>query len=250
MFDPMYGILTGKGIEACVEARFIVIDPFNPAQMNPASYDLTLGDEVRVYDDWVSIDYNNRADGSSIMQRRELDRRIIDIRQEPKTTAFKIGPEGWVIKPGVGYLMHTHERVHTNRFVPVLDGKSSIGRLFVQVHATAGYGDPGFNGQYTLEVTATHAVRVFAGMRFAQIRFHTVRGRPEEEGLYAGSYQGEASLGAVASRAWKQFSTKRFARRRDGSIAYELAPNDVQMGHCADGEPLTAGKDEPAEDWK
>ena len=89
------------------------------------------------------------------------------------------------------------------RHVPVLDGKSSLARLFVSVHATAGYGDAGFDGQYTLEVTVTHPIVVFAGMRIAQIRFHTMHG--EVGKLYSGNYTGETSKGAVASRAYKQF---------------------------------------------
>lgn len=71
---------------------------------------------------------------------------------------------------------------------------STIGRLFVQVHVTAGYGDPGFDGQYTLEVVVTHPVRVFPGMRICQIRFHTAHGRIK---LYDGRYRGERACGAV-----------------------------------------------------
>jgi dCTP deaminase len=107
------------------------------------------------------------------------------------------------LEPNVGYLMHTIERVHTKKYVPVLDGKSSIGRLFMKVHETAGYGDAGFDGQYTLEVTVVHPLRVYPGMRIAQMRFHTILG--EVQKLYAGNYTGEAAKGPVPSRAWRQF---------------------------------------------
>ena len=109
---------------------------------------------------------------------------------------------GVVLRPGNGYLLHTHERVHTNKYVPVLDGKSSVARLFVGIHVTAGFGDPGYNGQWTLEVTTVYPVRLYAGMRIAQMRFHTIVG---ETKLYQGNYCGEASTGAVPSRAWKMF---------------------------------------------
>ena len=96
--------------------------------------------------------------------------------------------------------MHTVERIRTDFYNPVLDGKSSIGRLFVKVHETAGYGDPGFNGQYTLEVTTSmFPVRLYPGMRICQIRFHTLEGAlaSYEE---TGHYKGEAAQGAVGSK--------------------------------------------------
>jgi dCTP deaminase len=77
------------------------------------------------------------------------------------------------------------------------------------VHATAGYGDPGFDGQYTLEVTVMHPLRVYSGMRVAQMRFHTVVG---EVDLYRGSYAGDLARGPVASTAYRQFLPKETAR--------------------------------------
>jgi dCTP deaminase len=73
----------------------------------------------------------------------------------------------------------------------------------MKVHETAGYGDPGFSGNYTLEVTVQHPLHVYAGMRVAQIRFHTIVGNVEKP--YAGNYVKETATGPVASRAWKQF---------------------------------------------
>jgi dCTP deaminase len=101
--------------------------------------------------------------------------------------------------------MHTRERIWTEKFVPIVDGKSSIGRLFIQIHATAGYGDPGYDGEYTLEVIVQHPVRVYAGMRIGQIRFHTLEGEVEKTYKVTGSYKDEAAQGAVASKAWRQF---------------------------------------------
>lgn len=107
-----------------------------------------------------------------------------------------------MVKPGIGYLMHTKERVATSCYVPVIDGKSSLGRLFVKAHETAGFGDPGFDGQYTLEITSVFPVILYAGMRICQVRFHTMRG---ETNLYRGHYQGDNTRGAVPSRTWEQF---------------------------------------------
>ena len=181
------GILTDQAIQLAVDAGDIVVDPFDPGLLNPTSYDVRLGEMVSVYD----------------VGRSTLG--IHDVKDAPdKMRHAVIGPAGFVIHPGKGYLMHTLERVATRRYVPVLDGKSSIGRLFISIHQTAGYGDPGFDGQYTLEVTTHHfPVRLYAGMRIAQIRFHTMVG--ELARPYAGNYVGEGAKGPVPSRAWRQF---------------------------------------------
>ena len=192
----MSGILSGKAIAQAVEDGSIRIDPYAPEQLNPASYDLTLGDDVVTYfgpafntaDEWK----NHRV--------------AHDVADPPNFQTSRILPSGIVVRPGVGYLLHTRERVSTDKYVPVLDGKSSIGRLFISVHQTAGYGDPGFDGQYTLELTTLYPIRLRAGMRVAQIRFHELVGEPT---LYRGQYRGATSIGAVPSRAWKQFEGKK-----------------------------------------
>ena len=181
-------ILTDLAIEWAVNQGDIEIDPWRKKQLNPSSYDLTLGDRVLVYD------FPPMA--------------ILDVREEP--TAFRhalIDDRGFAIHPGKGYLMHTVERVASRKYVPVLDGKSSIGRLFVSVHQTAGYGDIGFDGQYTLEVTTMYSIRLYAGMRIAQMRFHEVRGEVGKP--YNGNYVGEAARGPVPSKAWKQFKQEK-----------------------------------------
>ncbi len=175
-------ILSDTEIQRAISSGVIEIDPFVPEHVNPVSVDLTLGDEVLFY---VGV---------------------LDVRKKPKTRELRIPPGGIMLQPGTGYLMHTVERVHTRKYVPVLDGKSFIGRLFMSVHETAGFGDPGFDGQYTLEVTVTHPLRVYAGMRIAQMRFHTIMGDVEKP--YAGNYVGEGSRGPVASRAYRQFLPK------------------------------------------
>jgi dCTP deaminase len=177
-------ILSGPEIrKQLVEGR-ILIESFDDAQVNPASYDLRLGRSVVMYEisgpPWL------------------------DCARAQATTQFEISDD-FVLFPGRLYLMHTVERVRTDHFVPIVDGKSSIGRLGVFVHVTAGYGDPGFDGQYTLEVLATYPTVVYAGMRFAQIRFHTIQGDVE---LYDGNYCEEYSRGPQPSRVWKQFERK------------------------------------------
>lgn len=182
-------ILTGDEIQKEMAADEIEISPFDAGQINPASYDLRLGEEVRVYERFVT--HLGRGD---LLAPAGFSS-VIDVKgpAEP-TLAYKIGRNGWLLRPGIGYLMHTQETVWSRKYVSVVDGKSSLGRLFISVHTTAGYIDPGFRGQITLEVTVTHAVRVYAGMRFAQIRFHALQGQNSQ---YVGRYRDATARGAV-----------------------------------------------------
>jgi dCTP deaminase len=188
-------ILTGKAIEDRVLSGEIKIDPYRPEQLNPASYDLRLGADVWVYcSQWLD------ANGHPT--------RVLDSKQQNPGRVEKIGPNGLVVYPSELYLMHTEEVVCAQSLVGVVDGKSSIGRLGATVHVTAGYIDPGFHGQITLEVaTLGQPVRLYAGMRIAQLRFHEVTG---EVTSYQdrGNYTGEASMGPVPSRSWRQFTSE------------------------------------------
>lgn len=203
--------LSGPEIIKQVSLKRINIDPFHVERVNPASVDVTLGSEVAVYTDFVWLDVEPEHmtrqgrpyDGTHMRPQSE---RIFDTKKPAEIRKFKIDSgAGWVIYPGIGYLMHTAERIETDFYVPVLDGKSSIGRVFVKVHETAGYGDPGFDGQYTLEVTTTmFPVRLYAGMKIGQIRFHSLDGEPLSY-QQTGRYKGEAALGAVGSKIHESF---------------------------------------------
>ena len=205
--SPMTGgILSDGEIRRAVACGDIEIDPFVPEHVNPVSVDLTLGDEVLVYRRWVTPYMTNVGIGPEERLggpfRQPYD--YLSVKEEPETIRLKMHEQrGYTLRPGIGYLMHTRERIFTRKYVPVLDGKSSLGRLFLSVHETAGFGDPGFNGQYTLEVTVVHPLRVYPGMRIAQMRFHTICGEVEKQ--YAGNYVGEAARGPVASKAYRQF---------------------------------------------
>ncbi len=196
------GILTGREIARQVKLGKVVIDPYRPEHVNPASYDVTLGETVKVYENVVST-YRDWKKVTGEMLHPIGG--VLDMAKEQPTRELKMDPErGMVLMPGVGYLMHTKERVWTDSYVPVLDGKSSLGRLFVIVHATAGYIDPGFDGQVTHEVTVTHPVRVYPGVRIGQLRFHTLVGSLTSYADHNSAYKGVHAEGPVASRSFKQ----------------------------------------------
>lgn len=201
-----HGILSGTRIKDEVEAGNIEIDPYDPSHLNPTSYDLTLGTGVLVYNDAVSVlpREPGEPNGAQLYPKTSHSGRYhLDAAEENPVQPLRMGEKGFLLKPGIGYLMHTAERVRTDSFCPILDGKSSIGRLFIKVHETAGFGDAGFDGQYTLEVTAVFPVLIYPGMRICQIRFQTIVGKPE---LYKarGHYTGDNARGPIASKSYLQ----------------------------------------------
>ncbi len=156
-------------------------------QLQPASVDLRLGDRFTRFKPWGS-----KVPPSSIP--------AIDPRDDvSERMDMIVEPNRWRLNPGDFVLGHTIERVRLSRSLTgCLDGRSSIGRLGVLVHLTAGYIDPGFKGQITLELFNAGSIPVylFPGRRICQIRFY--RMASEARNPYAGKYQGD--IGAVPSR--------------------------------------------------
>lgn len=197
--------LTGPEIRRQVELGTIQIDPYDRDRVQAASVDLTLGEEVAVYDRFVDPYLQPRSQGHEPFN-------AMDVRERHLVRSYKLGDQGSVtlgdqasitLVPGILYLMHTRERLHTLKYEIDVTGKSSLGRLGIIVHHTAGHIDPGFDGQVTLEVAVVHPVKIYGGMPFCQARFHTLEGEVEDY-RKRGNYVGDAARGAQASRSWKQ----------------------------------------------
>jgi dCTP deaminase len=149
-------ILSGNEIRARLNGD-IVIEPFVEQQLNPNSYNLRLHNELLAYEEIV-----------------------LDMRRPNRYRRHTIPPEGLVLDPNRLYLGRTIERTETHNLVPMLEGRSSIGRLGLFVHVTAGFGDVGFCGYWTLEMFAVHPVRIYPNVQIAQIFYHTVEGAVTE----------------------------------------------------------------------
>lgn len=145
-------ILSGEEIRAQLGSN-IEIDPFDEARLNPNSYNLTLHDELMVYE--------------------EVE---LDMRKSNRVRRIEIPSDGLVIQPNQLYLGRTTERTETHNLVPMIEGRSSIGRLGLFVHVTAGFGDVGFRGYWTLEMFAVQPVRIYPGVPICQIFYHDIRG--------------------------------------------------------------------------
>lgn len=145
-------ILSGDEIRRQLGSN-IFIEPFDDSRLNPNSYNLTLHDELLTYEEVV-----------------------LDMRKPNRTRRVVIPPEGLVLSPNQLYLGRTVEMTETHNLVPMIEGRSSIGRLGLFVHVTAGFGDVGFRGYWTLEMFAVQPVKIYPGVSICQIFYHQIEG--------------------------------------------------------------------------
>ena len=145
-------ILSGAEIRSQLGTN-IIIDPFEPQNLNPNSYNLTLHDELLAYEEVV-----------------------LDMRQRNRVRRLNVPPDGLVLGPNQLYLGRTVEHTTTHNLVPMIEGRSSVGRLGLFVHVTAGFGDVGFCGYWTLEMFAVQPVRIYPGVPICQIFYHELKG--------------------------------------------------------------------------
>ncbi|MGI5851865.1 MAG: dCTP deaminase [Clostridiales bacterium] len=161
-------ILSGKEIQKRL-GKNIFIEPFNENQLNPNSYNLRLHNELLVYENHV-----------------------LDMKQENKAERLIIPEEGLILEPGRLYLGRTVEYTRTEGLVPMLEGRSSIGRLGLFIHITAGFGDVGFSGYWTLEIFCIQPIKIYPGVEVCQIYYHSILG--DYEKYKSGKYQNNQGI--------------------------------------------------------
>ena len=146
-------ILSDHRILEEIEKETIKIQPYNREFLGSNSYDVHLGRHLATYKD-----------------------KTLDARKHNQINHFEIPEEGYVLEPGELYLGVTEEYTETHVHVPFLEGKSSTGRLGIDIHATAGKGDVGFCGHWTLEISCKIPVRIYRGMPIGQLIYFPVDG--------------------------------------------------------------------------
>ena len=156
----------------------IFIEPFEESRINPNSYNLRLDNKLLIYED-------DQLDMKKLHETREII----------------IPDEGIILEPQRLYLGKTIEYTLTENLVPMLEGRSSIGRLGLFVHITAGFGDVGFSGFWTLEIFCVQPIRIYAGVEICQIYYHDIS-KPFET-YRSGKYQD--NKGIQASMLYKDF---------------------------------------------
>lgn len=168
--------LTRKAIQEAVESGEIVIKPFKTENLSPNSIDVTLNEVLLVY---------------------TLEDGALDMKKENPTKKITIPEEGLVLEPGKLYIGMTNETAISHRYIPMFEGRSSIGRLGINTHITAGFGDIGWGFEkqgdevichfptWTLEIAVVHPVRVYPNVRIGQVYFVEPKGDIE---WYTGKY--------------------------------------------------------------
>ena len=170
-------ILLGQEIKKHM-GKEIIIEPFDEKRINPNSYNLSLAGELLVYDNHV-----------------------LDMKEPNPVSRIIIPEDGLLLEPNRLYLGRTNEYTSTSRYVPMLEGRSSTGRLGLFIHVTAGFGDIGFSGYWTLEIFCVQPVRIYPNVEICQIYYHDIDGEYE---LYkSGKYQN--NTGIQPSLMYKDF---------------------------------------------
>lgn len=146
-------ILSDAEILRNIEQGRIKIDPFVRDCLGTNSYDVHLGKTFGVYKDSV-----------------------LDAKKHNAIETFEIPEDGYVLTPDNFYLGVTQEYTETLAHVPFLEGKSSVGRLGIDIHATAGKGDVGFCNHWTLEISVKRPVRIYVGMPIGQLIYFELKG--------------------------------------------------------------------------
>lgn len=191
-------ILSGKEILKEIENGNIKIEPFNINQLNPNSYNLKLADELLIYDVPYSCEMVKHdgmlAPGPYTMMEP------IDMLNENRVRRIEIPREGLTLYPGILYLGRTVEFTETHKYLPCLEGRSSVGRLGINIHITAGFGDVGFSGTWTLELSVVQPVTIYPFTEICQIYYQEVKGEIEE---YHGKYQNQKDI--QSSKMYKDY---------------------------------------------
>lgn len=170
-------ILSGLEIKKHI-GKEIIIEPFSEKRLNPNSYNLSLYKELLVYENHV-----------------------LDMKKENKAVSLTIPESGLKLEPGKLYLGRTNEYTKTEKLVPLLEGRSSIGRLGLFVHITAGFGDVGFAGYWTLEIFCVQPVIIYPDVEICQVYYNTLQGNYEP--YSSGKYQN--NTGIQPSLLYKDF---------------------------------------------
>ena len=170
-------ILSGREILKHI-GKEIIIEPFDEKRINPNSCNLSLHNELLVYENDV-----------------------LDMKIPNPTQRIVIPEDGLILEPNKLYLGRTNEYTKTDKYVPMLEGRSSIGRLGVFIHVTAGFGDVGFAGYWTLEIFCVQPVKIYPNVEICQIYYHDIGG--EYDVYKSGKYQN--NTGIQPSLLYKDF---------------------------------------------
>lgn len=150
-------LLSGNEIRKLQSEEQLRIEPFSEDRLNPNSYNLALHDELLIYEEVV-----------------------LDAGAPNRYRRIKIPSQGFTLQPGMLYLGRTVEFTSTHGYVPMIQGRSSLGRLGLFINPGGSIGDAGYEGTWTLEMHCVQPVRIYAGMQVCQIYYMNLEGSCQE----------------------------------------------------------------------
>lgn len=177
-------VLTKSEISKAINQKKIIINPFRKESLTMNSYDIHLGENMGFY-----------------------TQHILDVKKENKMKFFKIPKEGMILYPMQFYLGVTEEYIKSKEYVPFLEGKSSIGRLGITIHVTAGKGDIGYANRWTLEIFVIKPVRIYPFIKIGQLIFFKALGTIDKKDI-GGKYSFESKY-PLPSKSYKYFISKK-----------------------------------------
>ena len=172
------GILTSKEIQNRLN-KDILIDPFDIKNLNPNSYNLTLYDELKVY-----------------------DCEILDMKKDNSTKVIKIPIDGLLLEPGETYLGRTIEYTITKNLVPIIKTRSSIARLHIHIINSAGFGDIGYSGHWTIPISVIKKTKIYPFVPICQIYYNDITGNVDREYNTNNKYQN--SIDIMTSKIYQE----------------------------------------------
>lgn len=175
-------ILTGLEIERQIKLGRINIEPFKTSRVNPNSYNVTLAPELYVYRD-----------------------PILDMKKKGDLERIEIPESGLKLEPNKLYLGRTNEYTSTRDYVPLLEGRSSIGRLGLFIHVTAGFGDVGFSGYWTLEIACVQPIVIYPNIEIGQLYYHVPEGKKT---YYKANAKYNYNNGVQGSKIYKELQCR------------------------------------------
>lgn len=152
----------------------IVINPFNVNHVGPNSVDVTLSDTLLTYEECMIIEKNGVNYVEKVDKPWSNGVWYVDMADENKTFSLQIPENGLVLQPDILYLGATNEACGSDYYIPMYEGRSSMARLGIQSHISAGFGDLFFKSNWTLEITVVQPTKIYAGRRIGQVYFHNV----------------------------------------------------------------------------
>lgn len=207
----MVMVLSDKTILQEIYNGNIVMQGFKEENLNPNSYDMTLGSACKIYHPEAlgGMYPETQFDMDSWVKFEDDFKQVLDCKKDNPTFEFKIPESGFVLLPNHLYLYSCKEviGVHNDICATVM-GKSSLGRLGLDIHVCAGFIDTGFVGSLVLEMRTIYPLRIYPDMKICQVKFERVDSRPRE--VYSekkgSKYHGQ--MGVVESKYHKNFDVR------------------------------------------